>query len=483
MNKSNRYLHYFLITIAGILIFLPGIFSFFNSDDFVWLKNSQKISFNTISSFASNYDSVIKFRPLVHFFFQLIYSFSALNPLGYHLTGLIFYLLNALIFYTLLLKFNTHHQLSFISALIFVSGFAQEEALFWISAISSLLVTFFYLCSVWSFWSYLENKKIGFYIISFLLSVLALLAKEDGVTIFLAMFLLVYFKTSGEVLFKLKQGFKYVLPFLGLSILYSIIRYLTVPDNIMSKFLTFNPVVIIKNICYFGISLLFPVRFFFDLVGFQVHSYLNNIIRLKLDNFWVILILIIISLIFLLSFLYFRRKKISGFKLGWGLFIIGILPYLPVNGNGQRFLYFSSLGFSLILASLLLYISNKVKKIKVLNLVVMLILIFNGVILYERSSWWRKAGEVCQEVMDKAGKIVSSAPESSKIYFANLPQRINGAYTFHTGFEEAIYLFYPEDKVKVYDLGQFKEDELDVVRNSFKDNIYIFKKGEFERVF
>jgi hypothetical protein len=177
------------------------------------------------------------------------------------------------------------------------------------------------------------------------------------------------------------------------------------------------------------------------------------------------------------------RKKISGFKLGLVLFILGILPYLPVNGNGQRFLYFPSLGFSLILASLLLYILNKVKKIKVLNLVVMLILIFNGVILYERSSWWRKAGEVCQEVMDKAGKIVSSAPESSKIYFANLPQRINGAYTFHTGFEEAIYLFYPEDKVKVYDLGQFKEDELEVVRNSFKDTIYIFKKGEFERVF
>jgi len=483
MNKSNRYLYYFLIAIVGILVFLPGVFAFFNSDDFVWLKNSQKISFNTISSFAVNYDPVIKFRPLVHFTFQLIYSFSGLNPLGYHLTGLIFHLLNALIFYTLLLKFTSNHQISFISALIFVSCFAQEEALFWISAISSSMVTFFYLCSVWSFWIFLNNRKTGFYFLAFLLSVLALLAKEDGVTIFLAMFLLVYFKTSGEVLFKLKKGFKYALPFLVLSILYSAIRYLTVPDNIMSKFLTFNPVVIIKNICYFGISLLFPVRFFFDLVGFQVHSYLNNIIQLRLNNFWVILILIIISLIFLLSFLYFMRKKISGFKLGLVLFIPGILPYLLVNGNGQRFLYFPSLGFSIVLGSLLIHLFERVKRIRVLNLVVVIILVFNGVILYERSSWWRKAGEVCQEVMDKAGKIVLSAPESSKIYFANLPQRINGAYTFHTGFEEAIYLFYPEDKVKVYDLGQFKEDELEVMRNSFKDNIYIFKKGEFERVF
>jgi len=481
MCRSGRYLHYFLIAIVGILIFLPNSFSFFNSDDFVWLKNSQKLSFDSISHFSVNYEPVLKFRPLVHFFFQLLYTFFGLNPLGYHLTGLIFHLLNALIFYTLLLKFTSDHLVSFLSSLIFVSHFAQEETLFWISALSSPMVTFFYLCSVWSLWKYLTNKRTGFYFLSFLLCGLALLSKEDGVTIFLGLFLLVFFKSAGDFTFRFKKALKLSSPFLGLTILYSGIRYFTVPDYIMSKFLTYNPVVMIKNSCYFGISFLFPVRLFFDLVGFEVHSYLNNIIQFRLNNFWVILVLLLISLVFLLMVRYFLRKKIFGFKLGLGLILLGILPYLLVNGNGQRFLYFPSLGFSLALASLLLYFLDRIKKLNIINLLLVLMLVFNGAILYKRSMWWRKAGKVCSEVINKAGKIILSAPENSEFYFANLPQRMNGAYTFHTGFEEALSLFYPQTKTKVYDLGQLKDEELEALRDSSKGNIYIYKGRKFER--
>ncbi|MCJ7459485.1 MAG: hypothetical protein MUP17_10890, partial [candidate division Zixibacteria bacterium] len=110
-------------------------------------------------------------------------------------------------------------------------------------------------------------------------------------------------------------------------------------------------------------------------------------------------------------------------------------------------------------------------------------LIFNGLVLYERAVWWRKAGEVCQEVIHQAGKIISLSPQDSEIYFANLPQRINGAYTFHIGFEEAISIFYPESRVKVYDLGLLKDDELEALRGKYKGGIYIFKAKGFEKLF
>ncbi len=165
----------------------------------------------------------------------------------------------------------------------------------WISALSSPLVTFFYLCSIWCLWKYLEKQKLGFYLLSFVLSVLALLSKEDGTTIFLAVFILTVLKSSGAIESKIKSGVLLSSPFFGLTVLYSIIRYFTVPEAIMSKFLTLNPVVVIKNLCYFGISFLFPVRLFFDLVGFKVHSYLNNIVQFRLNNVWAILVVLVIS--------------------------------------------------------------------------------------------------------------------------------------------------------------------------------------------
>lgn len=483
MYKPDKHLHYLLIGIAGILVFLPGIFSFFNSDDFVWLRNSQKISLESVSNFAVNYNPVLKFRPFTHLLFQFLYAIFQLNPLGYHIASLFLHILNALIFYTLLLKFTSESKLSLFASLIFVSHFAQEEAVLWISALSSPLVTFFYLCSIWCLWKYLEKQKLGFYLLSFILSVLALLSKEDGTTIFLVVFILTVLKSSGAIESKIKSGVLHSSPFFGLTVVYSIIRYFTVPEAIISKFLTLNPVVIIKNLCYFGISFLFPVRLFFDLVGFRVHSYLNNIVQFRLNNVWAILVVLVISLTFFLLIIHFLRKKIPGFKLGLVLILIGILPYLLVNGNGQRFLYFSSLGFSISIASLLIYFLKRMSKLRILSLLMVFILIFNGAILYERAAWWRKAGEVCQEVIHQAGKIISLSPQDSEIYFANLPQRINGAYTFHTGFEEAIFLFYPESKTKVYDLGQLKEDELEAWKGRYKGDIYIFKAKGFEKVF
>lgn len=482
MYKSDKHLHYLLIGIVGILIFLPGIFSFFNSDDFVWLRNSQKISLESVSHFAVNYNPVLKFRPFTHLIFHVLYTIFRLNPVGYHLTTLFFHIINALIFYAILLKFTSESKISFFASLIFVSHFAQEETILWISALSSPLVTFFYLCSIWCLWRYLEKQKLGFYLLSFILSTLALLSKEDGTTIFLAVFILTALKSSGAIETKIKSGVLLSSPFFGLTVLYSIIRYLTVPKAIMSKFLTLNPVVAVKNLCYFGISFLFPVRLFFDLVGFKVHSYLNNIIQFRLNNSWIILIVSVISLGFLSLIIHFLRKRIPGFKLGLVLILIGILPYLLVNGNGQRFLYFSSLGFSISMASLLIYFLERVNKLRFLNLFIAGILIFNGLVLYERAFWWRKAGEVCHEVIHQAGKIISLSPQDSEIYFANLPQRINGAYTFHTGFEEAISLFYPEYRTKVYDLGQLKDDELEALRGKYKGKIFIFDGKRFAKL-
>jgi hypothetical protein len=483
MNRSIKYLHLSIIIIAGFLIFLPGISSFFNSDDFVWLRNSQKISLGSVLHFAANYDSVLKFRPFTHLLFQFLYAIFQLNPLGYHITSLFLHIMNALIFYALLLKFTSESKLSLLASLIFVYHFAQEETILWISALSSPLVTFFYLCSIWCLWNYLEDKRLGLYFLSFIFSILALLSKEDGTTIFLAVFMLTALKSSGEVKSKLKRGILFSSPFFGLTVLYLIIRYFTVPETIMSKFLTLNPIVAIKNICYFGISLLFPVRLFFDLIGFKVHSYLNNIVQFRLNSPWVILLVLAISLTFLLLIIFFLRRKIPGFKLGLLVLLIGILPYLLVNGNGQRFLYFSSLGFSIAIASLLLHFLERINKLRLLGLLMVLILVFNGAILYERAGWWRRAGETCQEVIAQAGETVGHYPPGSEVYFANLPQRMNGAYTFHTGFEEAIYLFYPEVRAKVFDLGQLSAEELQASKIKYGDNIFVYEKKGFEKVY
>ena len=76
-------------------------------------------------------------------------------------------------------------------------------------------------------------------------------------------------------------------------------------------------------------------------------------------------------------------------------------------------------------------------------MLILVILVFNFLISFERQQWWRETGGICQKTIAQAGTVLSSLPEGSTVCFQDLPTRLHGAYIFNNGFIEAMNLYYP----------------------------------------
>lgn len=197
-TDSHFLVHVFIICTA-LLIFSPCLFSFFVSDDFIWMKRGANFSFDDLFRSSKNPDYNI-FRPLVPALFFMLKRLLGLSPYGYHLTSILLHVSNSLLIYHILLHFPLPKNIMALSSVVFVSHFAQEETVFWISGISLPLGCFFYLLSILTFLMWLKNGRIWTYLVSLGLGVIAFFIREDALTLPLILSLII-----GQKYFRSKQ--------------------------------------------------------------------------------------------------------------------------------------------------------------------------------------------------------------------------------------------------------------------------------------
>lgn len=128
-------------------------------------------------------------RPFVTLSFRIDHLFWKLNPLGYHLTNLLFHLSNTLLVYLLFRRLFQRPSLSFWGAFLFLAHPAHVEAVTYIPGRVDLISFFFFLCS---FHFYLKGKALEQTVWSYALSLLfylfALLSKEMAASLPLLVF-------------------------------------------------------------------------------------------------------------------------------------------------------------------------------------------------------------------------------------------------------------------------------------------------------
>jgi len=329
-----------------------------------------------------------------------------------------------------------------------------------------------------------NDKKL--YILSVVLGGLALFSREEAIVLPIIIFLILFLNPirNVKILSKhiLLKSLIITLPYFlisGLGILY---KWHTLSPVFVKSYFTLNPLIVLKNIGYFAVNLMVPIRVIFDFVGYKYFIDLRLLIQ-KTYPYWPLALFVLIPVLFAWrSSAKLLRKSPLILRIGFGFFIVSLLPYLFLNGNGLRFVYIPSLGFSLILAYCFLGFFKK-RRVKYLqsgsySLIVFLILFLNFVALQERSYWWKRSSDTTQSVLTQAGDLLDLQSKEEVVYFANLPRRLHGAYIFHSGFSEAIELFYPDFKGKVRDLG-----EIDVknFKNSKGKKIFTYKDHKFSR--
>ncbi|MBW2059862.1 MAG: hypothetical protein JRJ26_20460, partial [Deltaproteobacteria bacterium] len=137
------------------------------------------------------------YQPIRVLSYAVDYHFWKLNPLGYHITNIAFYLLTCILVFFFaeeLLKFlrregtpQSNTRIAFLAALLFAVHPVHVESVTWLSARKEVLVGFFFFASLYCYLKATDatrrETKSSLYGLAFLCFVMAVLSKPVAVAL------------------------------------------------------------------------------------------------------------------------------------------------------------------------------------------------------------------------------------------------------------------------------------------------------------
>lgn len=356
------------ILILIILSFTIYSNSLFNS--FVWVDHTQIIQkehiiqdvnglVNVFSSGMPGFSSLIKggyYRPIINLAYSIDYWIWGLNPLGFHLTNVLLHTLTGILLYLLLIRVLALEPVAFFSVVFFLAHPIHTEAVSWISGRADMVFTLFYLLALMFYMKACTDQAQGYskykhYLISGLFFIFSLLSKEMAITLPLIIILYdICFRFRNRLSY-LTQAVKGYIFYFGILGGYLLFRYAilggvgsgqVIPGNsFVTTFYTTS-----RIFAGYIWQLLFPIK----LVVADVVRLAYTITDPSVIGSVLVLLLLIVA-----GILFLRTQPELSFGIFW--FFITLIPvsnFVPaLHLRAERFLYIPSIGFCLILASLL----------------------------------------------------------------------------------------------------------------------------------
>lgn len=345
-----------------------------------------------------------RYRPLSMVMFNIEYEFFELNPTFYHLMNVLWYIFNGfLLYYALKLLFQNqlsknYRLLPILAALFWFFHPVHTEVVANIKGRDEIMAFSLLLITLIFFIKYLSNQKaiylfalIGFYFLS-------LLAKENAIT-WLAIFpLVVYFFRSEDW----KKSITPLALLLLTAAVWFYIRYSVVgggisnvADNLMNDPFLESTIAekyatIVLTLGKYLQLLFFPHPLTFD-------YYPKHIPIVGWENPWVLLSLLAYITLVVISIRGLINKKLYAFAIllfGITLSIASNLLF-PIGAfMNERFIYVSSLGFTLILSYYLLkfaphLVENKSKANSAIAISSIVILSLYSIKTISRNPVWK----------------------------------------------------------------------------------------------
>ncbi len=300
------------------------------------------------------------YQPIRVLSYAFDYRFWELNPLGYHITNIIFYLLTCImIFFTTceLLKFlraektsESNTRIAFFTTLLFAVHPVHVEAVTWLSARKEVLLGFFSFSSVYFYLlgrGASDGAKKGLlYGLASLCFILAALSKPVAVVL-PGLILLFEVSRQGIGVARFRKKFLWFVPALVFSFLvtYIVFRVMVEADGIFQ---------------YRGGDFLsnFLVAFYLFILSIKLMALTVNYSPLYILSLpypvigmWMfVFVLLNLGLIAFAVFM-FKKSKVFFFAVFW--FYISILPYsniIPISTPlADRYVFVPSFAYSLVL--------------------------------------------------------------------------------------------------------------------------------------
>lgn len=178
-----------LIAGAALLAYGRSLNVFFSQDDFFFLARADRVA--SVGDFVRALaapDHFYRPVPRVVLFVGELRLFG-LNPGAFHLVNLGLHACNAVLLFLLCRRLSGSTLLAGLAGLFFVSHHIPFLAVYWLSGVQDLCMTFLALVSVHTYLLSLRTGRSGWWAISLLAFALALLSKETAVSLPLTLLL------------------------------------------------------------------------------------------------------------------------------------------------------------------------------------------------------------------------------------------------------------------------------------------------------
>lgn len=292
------------------------------------------------------------YRPVITLSYMINYSLFKINPWGYHLTNIIFHLVNGILVYLLAVQLLGSLRVSLLASLLFAVHPVHTESVSWIAGRTDVIACTFFLISFYLYLQFTKKKTLLFYALSLSSFTLSLFSKEMAITLPLILILYDYYYTTEGMREKLIERIKYWVPFFVIISVFLFIKYALLNISMGNPYVAsfgkfFTMVTFGKAFIYYLKKLLWP----FQLNAYVVLPFITDIASPS-----ALLALSIFALSLYLLLKYGHQLKGSSFSLAFfWITLIPISNLIPVSAppdmgfpTCERFLYIPSIGFSMI---------------------------------------------------------------------------------------------------------------------------------------
>ncbi|SNB44987.1 hypothetical protein [Geobacter sp. DSM 9736] len=422
---GRRSFHIFPLFAVAIALLYYGRFldNFFTFDDFKYLENMYRTRADVLIGYGS-------LRLLSNASWWPLFALSGFDPLGYNLFALILFTANAILLYVLLLRLIRDRQTAFLAAAFFVAGSVGADAIFWKATNSSLISLFFYLGSLILYVESRRDGSTGKFVTAFLLFAAAMFSKEEAASLPLVAAMV-------DILFL--DGWR---DRRGLA------KRFTILSTVVFLYLAGNALVF--NYLLNGQAepqKLFRLRPLYSFLGGGTAFYLHPDGFIRVNSLPVYLTVLLIPV----SFLIVRDRRLLLFGYLWVF-----LAFLPqsLTGLGQfeprvivnsvsRYLYITSIGSSIVFASILMRGRGILPKrwwYLLCAAVLVIFVFFHYQRVKVRGELWMKYGNDMKEFVAEMKRVVPALSGKCHVHVVNGP----GGRAF---IQQALRAFYANPEI------------------------------------
>jgi len=187
LNKKYFYIMCIFLVVTTFVVYWQVLDSdFINYDDNEYVTENIRVhkgvTFDSLTwAFTSSHSS--NWHPLTWISHMIDCQLYGLNPMGHHLTSLLFHVANTLLLLLILVRMTgTLWQSSFAVAL-FALHPLHVESVAWVAERKDVLSTFFMMLAIWAYILYVKKGNIRRYLLVVLFFVLGLMSKPMLVTL------------------------------------------------------------------------------------------------------------------------------------------------------------------------------------------------------------------------------------------------------------------------------------------------------------